>query len=59
MRDGDRYVKAWDIGREDATVCVVLRAPRNEEEAQVLHVVDYTRLVVSSLIAHRGLRDAE
>lgn len=44
VRDGDRYVKAWDIGRKDATVCIVLRAPRTEE-AQVLHVVDYTRLV--------------
>lgn len=44
VRQGDRYVKAWDIGRKDATVCVVLRAPRREE-AQVLQVVDYTRLV--------------
>jgi hypothetical protein len=41
---GDRYLKAWDIGRKDASVCVVLRAPA-EDEAQVLHVVDYERLV--------------
>ena len=44
VRPGDRYVKAWDIGRKDATVCVVLRAPR-ADEAQVWDVVDYTRLV--------------
>ena len=43
-RQGDRYVKAWDIGRKDATVCVVLRAP-GPDEAQVLHVVDHTRLL--------------
>lgn len=43
-RRGDRYVKAWDIGRKDATVCVVLRAP-GPDEARVWNVVDYTRLV--------------
>jgi hypothetical protein len=26
-RRGDRYVKAWDLGRKNASVCVVLRAP--------------------------------
>jgi hypothetical protein len=41
---GDRYVTAWDIGRKDATVCVVLRAP-SEKEAQVWDVVGYRRLV--------------
>jgi len=41
---GDRYLKAWDIGRKDATVCVVLRAPA-QEEAQICHVVGYRRLV--------------
>jgi hypothetical protein len=41
---GDRYLKAWDIGRKDATVCVVLRAP-SPDEAQLWHVVDYRRLV--------------
>jgi hypothetical protein len=30
-RRGDRYVKAWDVGRKDASVCVVLRAPSREE----------------------------
>ena len=43
-RRGDRYVKAWDLGRKDASVCVVLRAP-SREEAPVWHVVDYGRLV--------------
>jgi len=43
-RRGDRYVKAWDLGRMDASVCVVLRAP-SREEAPVWHVVDYARLV--------------
>ena len=43
-RPGDRYVKAWDIGRKDATVCVVLRAP-GPDEAEVWDVVDYSRLV--------------
>jgi hypothetical protein len=40
---GDRYLKAWDIGRKDASVCVVLRAP--SPDAEVWHVVDYRRLV--------------
>ena len=43
-RRGDRYVKAWDVGRKDASVCVVLRAPSGEE-APIWRVVDYTRLV--------------
>jgi hypothetical protein len=43
-RTGDRYLKAWDIGRKDASVCVVLRAP-SRDEAQVLHVVGYERLL--------------
>jgi hypothetical protein len=43
-RRGDRYVKAWDLGRKDASVCVVLRAP-SPEEAPLWHVVDYRRLV--------------
>jgi hypothetical protein len=41
---GDRYLKAWDIGRKDASVCVVLRAPPGDE-GQVLDVVGYERLV--------------
>jgi hypothetical protein len=43
-RKGDRYLKAWDIGRKDASVCVVLRAP-SRDEGQVLDVVGYERLV--------------
>jgi hypothetical protein len=43
---GDRYLKAWDIGRKDASVCVVLRAPApSRDEGQVLDVVAYERLV--------------
>jgi hypothetical protein len=42
-RRGDRYVKAWDVGRKDASVCVVLRAP-SREEPPIWHVVQYTRL---------------
>ena len=41
---GDRYVTAWDIGRNDATVCVVLRAPRLDE-SEGWHVADYMRLI--------------
>lgn len=41
---GDRYLKAWDIGRKDASVCVVLRVPSGDE-GQVLDVVGYERLV--------------
>jgi hypothetical protein len=41
---GDRYLKAWDIGRKDASVCVVLRAP-SKDEVQVLHVIWYERFV--------------
>ena len=41
---GDRYVKAWDLGRTDASVCVVLRAP-SRGEVPVWHVIDYRRLV--------------
>jgi hypothetical protein len=40
---GDRYLKAWDIGRKDASVCVVLRAAA--PEAQIWHVVGYRRLL--------------
>jgi hypothetical protein len=43
-RRSDRYLKAWDIGSKDASVCVVLRAPA-PEEAEVWHVADYRRLV--------------
>lgn len=43
-RRGDRYVKAWDVGRKDASVCVVLRAP-SREEPPIWHVVQYERLV--------------
>lgn len=43
-RKGDRYLKAWDIGRKDASVCVVLRAS-SKDEAEELHVVGYQRLV--------------
>jgi hypothetical protein len=43
-QEGDRYLKAWDIGRKDASVCVVLRAP-TEEEPQVWDVVAYRRLL--------------
>ena len=43
-QEGDRYLKAWDIGRKDASVCVVLRAP-TEEEPQVWDVVEYRRLL--------------
>lgn len=41
---GDRYIKAWDLGRKDASVCAVLRAP-SREEAPLWHVVEYRRLV--------------
>ena len=41
---GARYLKAWDIGQKDASVCVVLRTSA-EDEPQLLHVVDYDRLV--------------
>jgi hypothetical protein len=43
-RRGDHYVKAWDVGRKDASVCVVLRAP-SREEPPIWHVVQYERLV--------------
>jgi hypothetical protein len=43
-RRGARYLKAWDVGRKDASVCVVLRAPSRDEE-QVWHVVGYRRLI--------------
>lgn len=43
-RPGDRYVKAWDVGRKYASVCVVLRAPFREE-APIWQVVEYTRLL--------------
>jgi len=43
-RRGDRYVKAWDLGRKDPSVCVVLRAP-SREETPIHHVVEYTRLL--------------
>jgi hypothetical protein len=39
-RRGDRYVKAWDVGRKDASVCVVLRGP-SREEPPIWHVVQY------------------
>ena len=43
-RNGDRYLKAWDIGRKDASVCVVLRAPA-KDEVQIWQVVGFERLV--------------
>jgi hypothetical protein len=43
VQKGDRYLKAWDIGRRDASVCVVLRAA--PPEAQIWHVVGYRRLL--------------
>jgi hypothetical protein len=43
-RRGDRYVKAWDLGRKDASVCVVLRA-HSPEEPQSWHIVGYARLI--------------
>jgi hypothetical protein len=41
---GDRYLKAWDVGRKDASVCVVLRAPA-EHEPEVWQVASYQRLI--------------
>ena len=43
-RAGDRYLKAWDIGRTDASVGVVLRAP-SPNGPQHWNVVGYQRLV--------------
>jgi hypothetical protein len=43
-RRGERYLKAWDVGRKDASVCVVLRAP-SRDEVQEWHVVGYQRLL--------------
>jgi len=43
-RRGDRYLKAWDIGRKNPSVCVVLRAP-SKDEVQEWHVVGYRQLV--------------
>jgi hypothetical protein len=43
-RAGDRYLKTWDIGRRDASVGVVLRAPA-PNGPQVWNVVGYQRLV--------------
>jgi hypothetical protein len=51
---GDRYVKAWDIGRKDTSVCVVLRAP-SADEAEIYNVVAYHRLV-DVVGAGRGCR---
>jgi hypothetical protein len=44
VRRGDRHLKAWDIGRKDASVCVVLRAP-SADEAEIYRVVAYRRLI--------------
>jgi hypothetical protein len=52
-RRGDRYLKAWDVGRKDASVCVVLRAPAGEE-AEVWHVASYQRLVGQEFPAIQG-----
>jgi hypothetical protein len=52
-RRGDRYVKAWDVGRKDASVCVVLRAPSRDEE-EVWHVLQYQRLVGQDFPAIQG-----
>ena len=41
---GARYLKAWDIGQKNASVCVVLRTSA-EAEPQLLHVADYDGLV--------------
>jgi hypothetical protein len=43
-RKGERYLKAWDLGRKNPSVCVVLRAP-SKDEVQVWQVVGYERLV--------------
>jgi hypothetical protein len=52
-RSGDRYLKAWDLGRKDASVCVVLRAPA-KDEVEILHVVGYQRLVGEDYPAIQG-----
>jgi hypothetical protein len=52
-RRGDHYLKAWDLGRKDASVCVVLRAPA-KDEAEILHVVGYQRLVDEDYPAIQG-----
>jgi hypothetical protein len=52
-RRRDRYVKAWDVGRKDASVCVVLRAP-SREEPPIWHVVEYMRLVGQDYPAIQG-----
>jgi hypothetical protein len=45
-RTNERYLKAWDIGRKDASVGVVLHALAPAEgEAAVVHVAGYERLV--------------
>ena len=51
VRRGDRCLKAWDIGRRDASVCVVLRAPF-ADEAQIYNVMAYHRLVDAGLPDH-------
>ena len=43
-RRGDRYLKSWDLGRKDASVCVVLHAYGPKEEPN-WHVACYERLV--------------
>jgi hypothetical protein len=43
---GDRYLKAWDIGQKNATVCVVLRAPSEQEQGgELWDVIHYHRLI--------------
>jgi hypothetical protein len=44
VRQGDRCVKAWDIGRKRPSVCVVLRVP-SEDEEPIMHLVDYAQLL--------------
>jgi hypothetical protein len=43
-RKGEHYLKAWDLGRKNPSVCVVLRAPL-KDEVQVWQAVGYERLV--------------
>jgi hypothetical protein len=43
-RRGDRYVKAWDLGRKDASVCIVLHQ-YGTNEAPSWHIACYQRLV--------------
>ena len=56
-RKGVRYLKAWDLGRKNPSVCVVLRAP-SKDEPQVWQVVGYERLVGEDFPAIRRAIEA-